>query len=724
MEQAWTIAAEHPLARVLFLPSLHPAGSYGTWATQIVMKAADIRAGGRLALARRWGADWGPPQWDRPFDPNYTTISSTGKASLEFRFERVEAWHPWDRVLYVRVSRGRLLPGDSVTIVYGDRSGGSPGARAQTFIEEASGQSVRIDPQGTGSWVEIGTTAVEIIGGPISRLVAVGPSKVRLGEEFELLIRAEDEWGNPASGYSGFVEICGVEVDPLHFGPAGRGVVRTAVSLPATGVHRLTVLDRVHGLMATSNPIQCVPGSLPSRTFWGDIHAQSEIGCGSRSIANYFAHARDFSGLDFASHQANDFLVSNSEWEETQAVTAEFNKPSHFVSLLGIEWSGETSVGGDRNLYFPHDREPIRRSSHRHVTDHSDIDTDLPTIRDVHQKYQSTNTLIVPHVGGRTSDLQVHDGHLERLIEIHSTHATSEWFLADALTRGMRVGVTGGSDGIDGRPGNSHPGDLSVRNLRGGLVAVEMPELTREALWQALHNRRCYATTGERILLEVNVEGHRMGSEFEIVHAPSIKISVEGTAPLESVAIYRGLEQVFSAPLIDAVPSRRDLIRIAWRGATQPGNWQRARLTWDGEATLASGTIRNARGYAFDSPAEGLRSVAPDRVSWRSITAGDWDGIILEIDGAPSARLCFRSAPASFDLPLSQLEKGPHSVIANGFRASVEVRYLPAELPLAWHGSFRDESIEAGVNPYWIHVRQEDGSQAWSSPVYIHYAHQ
>src|SRR6476619_5382950 len=98
---------------------------------------------------------------------------------------------------YARASVARRFP----DYRYGDRSGGSPGARAQTFIEEASGQSVRIDPQGTGSWVEIGTTAVKIIGGPISRLVAVGPSKVRLGEEFELLIRAEDEWGNPASGY-------------------------------------------------------------------------------------------------------------------------------------------------------------------------------------------------------------------------------------------------------------------------------------------------------------------------------------------------------------------------------------------------------------------------------------------------------------------------------------------------------------------------------------------
>ena len=55
----------------------------------------------------------------------------------------------------------------------------------------------------------------------------------------------------------------------------------------------------------------------------------------------------------------------------------------------------------------------------------------------------------------------------------------SEWFLADVFTRGMRVGLIG-ANGIDGRPGDSHPGDLSVRNLRGVLVAVEMPELTRE----------------------------------------------------------------------------------------------------------------------------------------------------------------------------------------------------------------------------------------------------
>ena len=61
-----------------------------------------------------------------------------------------------------------------------------------------------------------------------------------------------------------------------------------------------------------------------------------------------------------------------------------------------------------------------------------------------------------------------------------------------------------------------------------------------------------------------------MGSELEIVHAPSIKISGKAPLPLNQVAIYRGLEQVFSAPLIDACP-RRDLIRIACAAPRSPG---------------------------------------------------------------------------------------------------------------------------------------------------------
>src|SRR4029079_11849259 len=111
---------------------------------------------------------------------------------------------------------------------------------------------------------------------------------------------------------------------------------------------------------------------------------------------------------------------------------------------------------------------------------------------------------------------------------------TSEWFLFDALRRGYRFGVIAGSDGVDGRPGNSHPGHMGVRNVRGGLTAVMAPELTREALWDALAHRRCYATTGERILLEVFAGAASMGDTLETDTTPAFDVRVEGTAPLET----------------------------------------------------------------------------------------------------------------------------------------------------------------------------------------------
>ena len=68
--------------------------------------------------------------------------------------------------------------------------------------------------------------------------------------------------------------------------------------------------------------------------------------------------------------------------------------------------------------------------------------------------YRGSDTLVAVHVGGRTADLQWHEPALDRLLEVHSTHATSEWFLFDALRRGYRMGVIAGSDSVDGRPGS------------------------------------------------------------------------------------------------------------------------------------------------------------------------------------------------------------------------------------------------------------------------------
>ena len=54
--------------------------------------------------------------------------------------------------------------------------------------------------------------------------------------------------------------------------------------------------------------------------------------------------------------------------------------------------------------------------------------------------------------------------------------------------------------------------------------------------------RRCYATTGERILLDFRVDGELMGSEIAAGDARRISGRVIGTAELETVEIIRNGE--------------------------------------------------------------------------------------------------------------------------------------------------------------------------------------
>jgi hypothetical protein len=109
----------------------------------------------------------------------------------------------------------------------------------------------------------------------------------------------------------------------------------------------------------------------------------------------------------------------------------------------------------------------------------------------------------------------------ERLVEMYSMHGTSETrgtplsnkvedgvSARELLAAGHRVGFIAASDNHNGAPG------LSARSSRftnlvysGGLAAVWAAELTREAVFDALYARRCYGTTGARILLDFRLNG-------------------------------------------------------------------------------------------------------------------------------------------------------------------------------------------------------------------------
>ncbi|MFQ6099351.1 MAG: DUF3604 domain-containing protein, partial [Armatimonadota bacterium] len=126
-------------------------------------------------------------------------------------------------------------------------------------------------------------------------------------------------------------------------------------------------------------------------------------------------------------------------------------------------------------------------------------------------------------------DFDTHDPRFERLIEITQDRGSMEreevggavYFggagssVWSALQRGMKVGFVGGTDNHRAQPGEpgSPLGGLDPDEVTvGGLTAVLATELTREAIWEALSNRRCYATQGQRTLLDLSLDDHPMGS--------------------------------------------------------------------------------------------------------------------------------------------------------------------------------------------------------------------
>src|SRR3546814_703125 len=198
-----------------------------------------------------------------------------------------------------------------------------------------------------------------------------------------------------------------------------------------------------------------------------------------------------------------------SDWS-SDVCSSDLNAPGSFVTLPGYEWSGNTGLGGDRNVYFAEDHRQIRRSSHALVDDMSDADTDASTAEKLFRDLTEAGEDVVcfAHCGGRYADIKLaHDGRIERSVEIHSSWGTFEWILHDAFEMGYRVGIVANSDGPKGRPGASYPG-ASLFGAIGGLTCLLTPELTRAGLLDCLRTRTHYGHTGNRMLLNVRHAFH------------------------------------------------------------------------------------------------------------------------------------------------------------------------------------------------------------------------
>jgi len=700
------------------------AGRWGTWTAIYTAGRYGVDDGAHVKVSLRTASDFGDIQTKDPSGPGYVSVSTTGQALVRARIDPHGHLRPFFRTVVISVFDGSLAEGDKLLVVFGDTSAGGPGVQAQSFIDEDFEFRVSVESFQTGIAVDVpGTARFRVVNAAPKRLVAVVPSRAGTGEKVVLRVKAEDAYGNPCYDYEGDVELsckgASELPDRLTITPADKGMACvSSIHFGAPGVYRITVRDPAGGLEAETNPIE-VCSAEPRRLFWGDFHGQSGFSVGTGTIEQYFGFARDVGWMDFTAHNANDFQIESAHWEELKKACRRFHEPGRFVTFLGWEWSGTTPAGGDHNVYCLDDDMPLHRSSHWQVADKSDAGLDCYPVSELYRvlREEGNQVMVVPHVGGRYANLDFHDPELEPVVEICSCHGRFEWLFEDAVRRGYRVGVVATGDDHTGRPGASYPvGDkFGVRN---GLTAVVTGSLTREAVWAALTSRRCYATTGERILLDFAVDGSPMGSEVSCRAHPVCEVRVVGTAPLYSVEIKRGLEVAYSHP----VAPRRDpsLLRVAWGGAR--GRGRNRRSPWTGGLRLLGGRITDVRGFGFDSPYQGVTRWDGGEVAWRSFTSGDVDGVWLRVDAGDDAAIEFETPAARFRAGVGEIRHGGFRWQAGGLEQHVLIETGPDRpTPREVGFTFTDTGPLPGVQPYYVRVMQQDTEMAWSSPVYVRY---
>ena len=403
--------------------------------------------------------------------------------------------------------------------------------------------------------------AFELVGKPVALRNLPGPParlEVRAAQpdahgQVRLGFLVTDEYANPVTDYAGRLLLDGEgaqELPPeiqVTAADAGCAVLEIGIrdeELPL----RIHGRDDERDLEATSAAIAVRQDG--HGLYSGGIHFHTDFSIdGDRQLERAYEYARDYLNLDVIA--ATDHAPLGADWEETLRINEDFNESGRFVTIPAWESS---NAFGHANVYL---RSPDS-SGHPGLWRPDRSPSDNPWPQDV---------VVVPHHTA-VGKVMAKDSYWEhqssgrywgaydwsvpnervRLVEMVQTRGSMEtntrdryWgvqnegsgaSVRDALTRGYRLGFVAGTD--------NHQGfSTQIEGDYIGLTAFLAPELSRDAIWCAMDQRRTYATSGVPIVCHFEVNGELMGGECSIPRGETVCFSatLHGTAPIELIEV-------------------------------------------------------------------------------------------------------------------------------------------------------------------------------------------
>ena len=305
--------------------------------------------------------------------------------------------------------------------------------------------------------------------------------------------------------------------------------------------------------------------------------------------------------------------------------------------------------------------------------------------------------------------------------------------VVDGLERGLKFGIIASTDEHIGYPGG----------YRHGLMAAYASELTREAIWEALVNRRTYGVTGDRIKLEFSLDGAMMGSELSGVRRRELLVRVSGKDMLNEIDIIKNgrLWKRETCALRENALTDRARVRIEW-------GWGRGEVyRWQGDVEVSRGRILDVAPHFGPPGPDAILHQDETCCRWESHTFGDLpletffeyqmyantggnltNQIVLEIEGGPDSELHLGMNDKEWTLPLAELLRGSR-VLVQEFQEGrtynplgarkVKVHQAVAAPLCTYESRFVDDTPERDTDYYYVRVTQANGQMAWSSPIWV-----
>ncbi|MFC1717808.1 CehA/McbA family metallohydrolase [Candidatus Poribacteria bacterium] len=402
---------------------------------------------------------------------------------------------------------------------------------------------------------------IQFVSGPAERIEAY------LKPNGSLLIEHFDSCGNPTDKYTGKLRIK-TEDEEIEV-QSSAGVAATRVELPG----RYSVMARAkvkdaHDRRAVSNAWPAAMDGTP--IFFGECHWHTDFsGDGQRSMEDALKSARDELGLDFAGpadHMGANGRYGKNAPEEQAAICRNFDEPGRFCTIPGAELSkryGHANIYADSfDLFveitnrFPKELAPAWNKEPNRYDFRPLVDLCPPGRAIVvphHTNMDSYMREEVVREDGRPFWCAMHwpipaDRRVVRLFEMVQTRGCFEteetdeqWRIYNgglggsartALMRGYRLGFIGGTDNHCGWPTRQGAGYC-------GLTAVQADSLDTQTVFNAVYDRRCYATSGARIVADATLNGYPIGSELKLEPGQERKfqVRIQGTAPIAAVQI-------------------------------------------------------------------------------------------------------------------------------------------------------------------------------------------